>query len=485
MKAFFTILFLIGITMETTFAEDLNVIFRKNGILEGIQIPELNYQIPKIKIHNLSKYETLYIYEDSTLPIVNIFFFIEGGTFQEPNELRGIYPIFLELWQTGGANQKSGEKISEELANYGAEVSFSVNSNHILISFTCLKKNFIPAFEILKEILLYPEFSEEKLNTIKLKFIDTIERRNDRPEKIASRKILELLMYPNLPVESVSKEQIQKINRDLILKTYRNVLSARRLHISIDGDIQDLPYVELLNEITKQLGEIKNPFIVKEQPNKEKGLVKLKNHILLVEKNIPQSVIVLGTLLPPYKSEDTYPLLLGNYILGGGSFVSKFMREVRVNRGLAYYSYSSARFYSHLGHFLAVSGTNTDQTSETLNIKLDIIKNFSNLLTAQEIQIAKDAIVNSFIFEYNNPSRVLYMEVLNRINDLPEHFMQIFPKKIKTVDKKTIVDVFNQYIKINDLWIVVVGPPEIQESLKGFGLPIKKVDSETELDSIQ
>ncbi len=483
MKHFFIVFLLfVGMAMESVIANNLDVIFRKNSILSGIKIPDLEYQTPKIKIHSLSKYETLYVYEDSSLPIVNLLIFIEGGALQEPNDLRGLYSIFLELWQTGGANLKSGEKISEELANYGAEVSFSLNPNHILISLLCLKQNFLPSFEVLKEILLYPEFSEEKLNTIKLKFIDSIERRNDRPEKIASRKILELLEYPDLPLESVSKEQIQKINRELILKTYREVLSSRRLHISIDGDIQNLPYFERLSELTKQLGEIKKPYIVKEQKLKQKGLSKLKNHIVLVEKKIPQSVIVLGTLLPPYKSNEIYPLMLGNYILGGGSFVSKFMREVRVNRGLAYYSYSSTRFYTHWGYFLGVSGTNSDQAKETLKIKLDIIRNFSKLLTEQEIQIAKDAIINSFIFEYNNPSRVLYMEILNRINDLPENFMEVFPKKIQNVDKTNLLDTFKKYINSNDLWIVVVGPKTMEETFRDFGLPIKVVDPEAKLD---
>ncbi|MFN3604288.1 MAG: M16 family metallopeptidase [Leptonema sp. (in: bacteria)] len=465
--------------------QNFDAIFRKNGILSGIKIPELSYSLPKITIENLSEYETLYLYPIPTLPLVNISIVIEGGFLQEPNELRGLYPILLELWQNGGTNQKTGEKVSEELANYGAEVSFSVKSDHILISFSCLKKNFQPAFEIFKELLLYPNFSEDKLKTIQFKFIDSLQRRNDKPEKIASRKIMELLFYPNLPVESISKDHVEKISRELILTNYKEILKQRRMHIAVDGDIEGIPIFDLFKEISKNFGPIQNPFMVKKIKRNPKGYEKLKHQILIVEKNVPQSVIVLGTLLPPYNSEEFYSLMLGNYILGGGSFVSKMMREIRVNRGLAYYSYSSVKFYSDVGHFLAISGTTSSQTKETLKIMFQMINDFSSLLSDQELQIAKDSITNSFIFEYNNPSRVLYMEILNRINDLPENFMEVFSEKIGKTSKQKAISSFKKYIFQKNLWILIVGPKEIQESLKEFHLPIKMIDPETSFDSLQ
>lgn len=465
--------------------KDFDIIYRKNGILQNIEIPELKFQIPEIQTYDISPYETLYVFADSTLPIINISIVIEGGILQEPNEKRGLYSVLLELWQSGGANQKTGEKISEELANYGAEVSFNLKYDHILISFSCLKNNFKPSFEIFKEILLKPEFSEEKLQTIKSKFIDSIQRRNDKPEKIAGRKLLEILQYPDIPVESISKDNLEKINRDLILKTYREILSKRRMYIAIDGDIEEIAYIDLFKEISKGFGEIKEPFVVRNQKKQYKGLEKFKNQILIIEKKVPQSIISLLTHLPPYQSEEIYPLMVGNYILGGGSFVSKMMREIRVNRGLAYYSYSSTKFYPEIGHFIAISGTNSNQVKETLKIKLELIENFSKYLSEQEIQIAKDAIVNSFIFEYNNPSRILYMKILNKINNLPENFMENFPKEIQKINKEKIINVFYKYILQKNLWILIVGPKELQNSLKDFQLPIKILDPETKFDTIQ
>src|SRR5262249_21134821 len=83
------------------------------------------------------------------------------------------------------------------------------------------------------------------------------------------------------------------------------------------------------------------------------------------ERDIPfasaQAHVLIGQ--PGYKRSDPdfFPLLLGNYILGGGGFVSRLSEEVRQKRGL---SYSVSSYFSpglHAGAFTVGLQTRPDQ----------------------------------------------------------------------------------------------------------------------------
>jgi zinc protease len=55
---------------------------------------------------------------------------------------------------------------------------------------------------------------------------------------------------------------------------------------------------------------------------------------------------------------DFFPLLVGNYTLGGGGFVSRLMKAVRDQRGLAY---SVHRYFQPLAQLGAVPDRSADQ----------------------------------------------------------------------------------------------------------------------------
>ncbi len=475
--------FIMNIQAETRKIEidenRIQFINRKNNILKNIKIPELKFKIPEIQIISLTNSETLYLHNDPSLPIVNIQFIIEGGLLNESSDEIGLYSSFVSLWESGGANLKKGEKISEELAEAGAEIEFSLQNDYIRIQFTTLKENFHRSFAIFKDILLKPEFDNDRLNIIKMQMIDSINRRNDKPESIGIRKIKEIMYYPKKIQENISREEVERIQRENIIKIYKKILTNRKVHIGIDGDISDIPVEKLFLDISREMGEVIKPFEVKKEILPVKGLEKLKNKIVVVKKSIPQSVIFMGNFIPGRNSDEFYALQVGNYLLGGGSFVSQLMREVRVKRGLAYYSYSQNVYDAYLGRFIASSGTTSEKVDETYKIMLDIIQKFSQNLTEEEIKIAKDSIINSFIFDFDNPSKLIFLKIMLNIQGIQDSYLEEFPEKIQRVKKEDIVKAFQKYIQPDIFWYVIVGPESIQNQLKAIKSEILVIEPET------
>lgn len=97
-----------------------------------------------------------------------------------------------------------------------------------------------------------------------------------------------------------------------------------------------------------------------------------------------------------------------NYILGGGSFNSRLLKEIREKRGLSYAVQSVIRFRKNTGAFFAYAQTKTETADLALSLMLE---NSNAMATAEvengELSWAKDAIQNSFIFEFNTLADIL------------------------------------------------------------------------------
>ena len=97
-----------------------------------------------------------------------------------------------------------------------------------------------------------------------------------------------------------------------------------------------------------------------------------------------------------------------NYILGGGSFTSRLMREIRVKRGLSYSVQSIIRFRKNTGIFLAFAQTKYETTDSALSLLLENTGLMSEeMVTDEEIKWTNESIKNSYIFEFDTPQSIL------------------------------------------------------------------------------
>src|SRR5690606_5570698 len=95
-----------------------------------------------------------------------------------------------------------------------------------------------------------------------------------------------------------------------------------------------------------------------------------------IEHPATQSHIFMGQPAIARGDPDYFPLLVGNYVLGGGGFVSRLYEEVREKRGLAYsvYSYFSPKLQP--GPFTIGLQTQKEQTDVALGVVRDTLGKF-------------------------------------------------------------------------------------------------------------
>src|SRR5262249_4955520 len=131
--------------------------------------------------------------------------------------------------------------------------------------------------------------------------------------------------------------------------------------------------------------------------------LKLEASLDHIQKKIPQTNIRMGHLGVTKNDPDWFALEVMDNILGGGGFVSRMMREVRSNGGLAYSVGTAVTGGRSRGVMLAACQTKSKSTVETMTLMREIIEGMREKpVSDAELKIAKDSILNSFVFQFTS-----------------------------------------------------------------------------------
>jgi len=151
-------------------------------------------------------------------------------------------------------------------------------------------------------------------------------------------------------------------------------------------------------------------------------------------------------------------LYVGNYVLGGGGFVSRITEEVRNKRGLAYSAYSYFSPLERRGPFLIGLQTKREQAREALAVVQKTLREFlGNGPTEAELKAAKQNIVGSFPLRIDSNRKILEYLALIGFYRLPLTYLEDFSRNVERVTVGDIKSAFARRIDPDKLVTVVVG----------------------------
>jgi hypothetical protein len=180
------------------------------------------------------------------------------------------------------------------------------------------------------------------------------------------------------------------------------------------------------------------------------------------ETHIPfdaaQAHVMIGQ--PGYKRDDPdfFPLLVGNYILGGGGFVSRLMTEVREKRGLTYGVGSGFSPGLHAGAFSIGLQTRPDQADEALRVSRDVLARFvAEGPTQAELQAAKDNLIGGFALRIDSNRKLLDNVANIAWNRLPLDYLDTWTQRVAAVTADQVRAAFQRKLQPDRMATVVVG----------------------------
>jgi zinc protease len=385
------------------------------------------------------------------LPILDVEVDFSAGNAYDPEAKAGLAGLTHGLLDAG-AGDLDEEAISGRLVDIGAVMGGTTEADRAGVTLRTLSypKEKAAALDLLRLVLAKPNFPDAVVTREKARSIAGIQEADTRPDAIAAKRFAAAI-YPNHPYGvSATVDSIGYISREDLVAFHRDHYSAKRAVVAIIGDVTRTEAEQIAQALTDDLPT--------GQPEVPLPAVNLPAHeIIKVAHPASQSHIHIGLPAVRRGDPDYFALLVGNYTLGGGGFVSRLMKEVREKRGYAYsvYSYFAPRKLE--GPFEIGLQTKRDQAADALKVADEVLAGFMKSgPTEAELAAAKKNLIDGLGLRIDSNAKLLgYLSTIGFFG-LPLTYLDDFPAKVSAVTAKGVREAFARHVKPENLVTVEV-----------------------------
>ncbi len=437
--------------------------------------------VPEIKLPDYTRYQldnglTVFLMEDRELPLVSGTALFRTGERFEPASSVGLADIMGEVMRTGGTAKHSADQLNLLLEQRAASVETAVSGTSGSASFSALSEDLPEVFGLFAEVIREPAFAPDKISLAKKQRAGAIARRNDDPGDIASREFQKLIYGSASPyARTIEYATISNVSRQDLLQFYRQYFQPNNMILGIVGDFDTQKMRALIQE---KFGSWPkgNPDIPPLPPvsQEKRGGVFFVN-----QPQLTQSSVLMGHLGGQLNSPDYPALSVLNDVLNG--FGGRLFNEVRSRQGLAYSVYGvwSPR-YDYPGTFTAGGQTRSEATVPFIKAILAEIERIrTEPITPEELALAKESSLNSFIFNFAAPVQTLSRLMRYEYFGYPQNFIFEYRKGIENTTIADVQRVAKTYLKPENMVTLVVGnSAEIQPPLTSLksGITVTSID---------
>ncbi len=399
----------------------------------------------------------VYFVQVHSLPVLDVSAEFPAGSAYDAAGFEGVSRLTHELLKEG-SNRSSGAELDHRIASVGALLSQSFDRDRAGYRLRTLAsaKERDQALGAFAEILQEPSFPADAFERGKASLLSSTREELTRPAPLAQRYLL-AAMYPGHPYGRVrSVESVSAIAREQVIEFYRAQYRNANAVITLVGDISDTEAHAIAEQLTARLppGYASAPL-----PAVRFAAVDATMH--RVSLPIEQSHIVLGTPVLARADPDYFVLYLGNYVLGGGGFVSRLFRAVREERGLAYSVASYLAPSSVPGPFVVSLQTERSQTERALDTVRGVLQRFvAQGPSEPELRAAKKAIAGGFALRTDSNAKILDEVAAIGFYGLPLDWLDRFVAAIDKVSASQVRAAFQKRVDPARLSGVIVGAPQ-------------------------
>jgi zinc protease len=397
----------------------------------------------------------VYFVENHDLPIVDVSTNFYAGSARDTQAKSGLAGITRYMMTLGAAGM-TDETIAKQMADIGANLGGSLDADRAAFKLRTLSssREQAKALEIYIKILQKPDFPEAVLAREKSRIIAGLKESATQPESISSKAFAKALFggHPYALDEDGELDTVATITQKDLQGFYQQHYGAQGAVIALMGDLSRAQAEEIAERISVGL-----PKAVQPAP-----LPSVAYPSAAVEQRIAhpatQAHILLGYPGMKRGDPDFFPLYVGNYILGGGGFVSRLTEEVREKRGLVYSVYSYFMPTAEIGQFQVGLQTKREQADEALKLVRKTLNQFVvGGVTEAELKAAKQNLVGGFPMRIDSNAKILDYLAMIGFYKLPLNYLDTFNSQVNKVTAAQIKEAFNRRIKTDKMVTVIVG----------------------------
>jgi len=443
--------------------------------IQQIQIPPLApFKPQQPKRIELKNGMVIFLQEDHELPLIDGTARIRGGSVNEPANKAGLVDIYGEVWRTGGTKSQTGDQLDDFLEVRAAKVETGGGPDSTTISWSCLKGDLDDVFKAFVDVLQNPEFRPDKIDIAQKEMFDNISRRNDEVGEIAHRETVKLAYGPSNPYARVPEyATVTAVTRQDLIDWHGKYVHPNNMILGVSGDFDPAAMETRLRAAFDSWP--KGP--AGPRRNEVKYFPATPAYYQVSKEDVNQSTIHMVALGTTRDNPDYYAISVFNEAFGGG-FSSRLFNDIRTKRGLAYsVGGGIGTNFGHPGILQVAIGTKSQTTIEAIQAADEDINNLSKQpITDEEIQHAKDAILNAFVFRLDSPDKILAERMTYEYYGYPPDWLDKYQEEVKKVAAADVNRVATKYMHRDQMAILVVGnPKEFDKPLSSLG-PVKNID---------
>ncbi len=406
----------------------------------------------------------IYLVESPAIQMVDVKIDFDAGARRDPADKAGLASVAAAQATLGvlamGSDPALDENgLGEAWADLGASFGGSATSDRMSFSFRSLTfPDVLPkVIALAARQLGEPSFAADIWDRNRQRLVASIKEANTQPATLANRAFATAVYGTHPYGFDVNEASLARITVDDMKTLYARAVLPCRAVVSIVGAVTraqaDAMVTALFSRLPAASANACTPWAAVPEIA---PLAKPADERIAFDS--AQAHVLVGQ--PGYKRDDPdhFALTVGNYILGGGDFVSRLTNEVREKRGLSYSVYSYFSPALHAGAFTIGLQTRPDQVNQALKISREVLAKFvADGPTASELKAAKGFLIGGFALRIDTNAKLLDNVSNIAWNKLPLNYLDTWTQ---AVDKITLADIkaaFSRKLQPGNMVTVVVG----------------------------
>ena len=445
----------------------------------GLKPPApLAFNPPPIAPVPLSNGARVFLAQDRSVPMVSVTLYLRTGVLEEPAAKAGLADLTGDAMRAGGAGDWDPDALDELLEGMAASVECEIGADQGSLSLSCRVQDLPKGLEVLRAVLERPRFDERRLQMLKGRTLEGIRRRNEDPQALAASAFHRLLYGADSPwARESTLATVSPLTRDDVAAFHAGHVKPCLWSIAASGDLEEK---DLLRQLEAAFGSL--PRREGMGPALPTSPAVREPRVVLLPKTVNQATLLVGHAGAPNLADgqphpDRYAIHVLNFILGGGSFSSRLVKEVRVTRGLAYSAWSAFPMESGRGSVQMGSQTRTEKACESLSCMQEVLgKLLDGGVTEEEMALAQSSLINAFVFKVATPAQRAQNAAVYEYMGFPADYLSHYVERIRAVTAADVARVAKAHCHPDKMSIAVCGDASaLEKGLAAFG----KVEVET------
>ena len=406
----------------------------------------------------------VYLVESPAIAMVDLQVDFDAGSRRDPAAQAGLASVTASMLDKGVRAEK-GEAaldenaLSEAWADLGAQFGASAAADRLSFSLRSLTEPDLlqKAVALAAREIAEPAFPDAIWQRERQRIEAAIKESYTRPATLAGRAYSEAVYGSHPYGFETTAATLARIGVADMKRTHATGVVACRAKISIVGAVTRAQADAMVTQLLARLPQKPCADLPPLGPVAEVAPL-AQPQDRRIAFNSAQAQVLIGQ--PGYKRTDPdhFPLFVGNYILGGGGFVSRLTNEVREKRGL---TYGVSSYFSpglHAGSFTLSLATRPDQAAQALGVAREVLADFvAKGPTEAELQAAKDNLIGGFALRIDSNRKLLDNISFIAWSELPLNYLDTWTQVVEKVTVADIRAAFARKLQPEKMVTVVLG----------------------------